>query len=290
TGEVCLTLPDTMPIRPGESIADMLSLYTFTALADTMHIVVLKAGKESRVVSLSQCRQVPIEPGDCITVSPMAQRKQLFTIRVSGEVARPGVYTLWTSDNDKNTVSSALAVAGGITTFGDRRRTYVVRRGIVNRTRQKTIIESSKSLRPQINYGMIRLLESNDFSILHGNDETVHLEDKDEVVVPRIENSVYVSGQVRNPGAFHFIPEKNSDYYISRAGGLAHSGDKKNIRVLTLYGDAFQLREKKNIEPGDIITIPEKEEQPWIQQWLPLLQLVSSTLSIGLALYTITTD
>ncbi|MBN1983449.1 MAG: SLBB domain-containing protein [Chitinivibrionales bacterium] len=283
-GEITGLAPREIPIRPLESIADVLALYTFTMEADSNYIVVQKTGRQPGVFSLTQCRGLSIEHLDCITICPKTPRNERHTISIRGEVQRPGLYTL---NNTKTSASQAIVLAGGVTTQADLSRAYVIRRSMTDSVSLKNLGTNTENSRRQIVYGMVKLRESKDFSVVPLDKKQVILQDQDELFVPRIQESVYVSGNVKNPGVYPFVQSKEAGYFIDQAGGIARSGDKNNIRIVTLYGDAYKSREDKIIESGDIITVPEKPELPWTQQWTPILQLVASSLSITLALYSI---
>ena len=87
------------------------------------------------------------------------------------------------------------------------------------------------------------------------------LRDGDTIFVPRAE-SVYVFGQVKNPGAY-VLQQKNTTVLqaLSLAGGMTDRGSTSRIQIIRVVND-----EKKEIgvklsdvvKPGDTIVVREK--------------------------------
>jgi polysaccharide export outer membrane protein len=87
------------------------------------------------------------------------------------------------------------------------------------------------------------------------------LHDGDTIFVPRAE-SVYVFGQVKNPGAY---PLQQRDTTVlqalSLAGGVADRGSTGRIRIVRIVnGDKKEFRVKltDTVQPGDTIVVPER--------------------------------
>jgi polysaccharide export outer membrane protein len=87
------------------------------------------------------------------------------------------------------------------------------------------------------------------------------LQDGDTIFVPRAE-SVYVFGQVRNPGAY---PLQQRDTTVlqalSLAGGVADRGSTSRVRVVRIVeGEKTELKVSLSdvVQPGDTIIVPER--------------------------------
>src|SRR3954469_6212062 len=90
---------------------------------------------------------------------------------------------------------------------------------------------------------------------------TVALRDGDTIFVPRAE-SVYVFGQVKNPGAYALQQKDTSVLQaLSLAGGITDRGATTRIRVVRMVaGDKKELKVKLNdiVLPGDTIIVAER--------------------------------
>ena len=87
------------------------------------------------------------------------------------------------------------------------------------------------------------------------------LRDGDTIFVPRAE-SIYVFGQVRNPGAYA-LQQRNTTVLqaLSLAGGVADRGSMSRIRIVRLVaGDKKEIRVSLSdvVQPGDTLIVPER--------------------------------
>jgi len=80
----------------------------------------------------------------------------------------------------------------------------------------------------------------------------------DVIVVPEIKKSVYVFGQVANPGYVSLYEGKDYLYYIEEAGGLGELAEQDDIMVIK-GGSRHWISPLKNeviLEEGDYIYVP----------------------------------
>ena len=88
----------------------------------------------------------------------------------------------------------------------------------------------------------------------------VALRPNDTVFIPQAPK-VFVSGEVRNPGAYPFSPGTTVRQAISLAGGLSEDGSSGRIRVVRqVEGKTTQLKIKLDepVLPGDTIVVKAK--------------------------------
>jgi protein involved in polysaccharide export with SLBB domain len=89
--------------------------------------------------------------------------------------------------------------------------------------------------------------------------DDVKLEDGDVILVPKIPDSVIVTGEVNNPVSIYYEEGKSYKYYLNKAGGLKRNADKKGIYVLKANGSAESRSTGfSKIQRGDIIVAPGK--------------------------------
>jgi polysaccharide biosynthesis/export protein len=178
-----------------------------------------------------------------ITVSMETYRSQ--RILIMGEVRSPAEYQL-TGDM---TLLAALARAGGTTGAAGREAV------IVRTPRRQALDENG---RPTGEPEIIRV----DLADLQAGNLTLNipLADGDTITVPKGQ-SVFVSGQVKSPGAFPVEPETTVLQVLTLAGGLTERGASGRIRIQrTVDGKKVEIKAKLTdiVMPGDTIIVPEK--------------------------------
>jgi polysaccharide export outer membrane protein len=100
----------------------------------------------------------------------------------------------------------------------------------------------------------IRDLESGALS------QNIELHDGDTIFVPRAE-TVYVFGQVKNPGAYGVQMNTTVLQALSLAGGVTEHGAMNRIKVIRIAkGSKKELKVKltDTVRPGDTIIVPQR--------------------------------
>ena len=88
----------------------------------------------------------------------------------------------------------------------------------------------------------------------------VSIEPGDTIFVPRAE-TVFVSGQVRSPGAYALTRNMTALQAITVAGGITERGATNRLRVLRLVGDErreVKVKLSDILQAGDTLIIPER--------------------------------
>ena len=282
SGQIQTHIPNKIPIKEHETIGSILSLFGFSPSADTSAIILQRYNMLPGTYGISKIRSIPLNHLDCIIVSSYTDKKQLFTVTISGEVIRPGIYPI---EYQKTTAQQIIKQAGGPTTIGDIQRAYVVKKSMHHATKNNAISNSVPSIEQTIVIGSQKMVYSQDFTILPLFETDITLTGDEEITIPKKEITVFISGSVKNPGPYLYEPDKKISFYIREAGGIAPHGDKKNIRIIALYGTDYQVLEKTRVNPGEIILVPEKTPNKLINQWSPVLQIIATSIGIGLSLY-----
>ncbi len=177
-----------------------------------------------------------------VTVAVETYRSQ--RIFVMGEVRSPNTYQL-TGDM---TLIEALARAGGTT--GDAGGTLlIVRPAPGGRPANGAEGDRTDTIRVDL-----ADLQSG------GLAQNVRLHDGDTIIVPRAQ-SVFVSGQVKNPGPYPVERGTTVLQVLSMAGGVTDRGARNRITILrTVNGKLSERRATENdiVQPGDTIKVPER--------------------------------
>jgi protein involved in polysaccharide export with SLBB domain len=104
-----------------------------------------------------------------------------------------------------------------------------------------------------------------------GGDEDIELQDGDQLVIPRYNRTVKISGDVLKPNTVALKDKKNYKYYITQAGGYAKRARKSHTYILYQNG-TIALASKGKIEPGCEIVVPSKgpKDPAQLTQWLSI--------------------
>lgn len=179
-----------------------------------------------------------LQGGDVIIV-PRATRGVI----VLGEVQRPGYYQFEAGDG----ILEAIMLAGGFLDTAD---------------------EQQVSLTRQTEAGSV--IEMIDFTLLQEgrfSGESLSLEDRDVIVVPRSNRNALVLGEVRNPGYYAFRAGETFLDLIGRAGGFTADADPAKV-VVALQKAGSVVTEMVNLDVltgsdfnrklsgGEVITVP----------------------------------
>jgi len=182
-----------------------------------------------------------------ISVAVETYRSQ--RIFIVGEVRNPGTYPL-TGDM---TLIEALARAGSNTQTASPEAIIV--RAPAGKQPEGPILPEQKTDATEILHVNIRDLQSGALS------QNVALRDGDTIFVPRAE-SVYVFGQVKNPGAYALQSADTTVLQaLSLAGGVTDRGATNRIKIARIVnGEKQEIKVKltDRVLPGDTIIVPEK--------------------------------
>lgn len=77
----------------------------------------------------------------------------------------------------------------------------------------------------------------------------------DELYIPRDEKTVFLFGQVNNPGYYTFESGKSAESYVRSAGGFARAADVERVFVIKAGNMAWYPPDETTIESGDIVFV-----------------------------------
>ncbi|HJW73957.1 MAG TPA: SLBB domain-containing protein [Geothrix sp.] len=232
-----------------------------------------------------------IQPDDQLSLFAKPDFKVHRLVRISGQVLRPGSYTL---DQDHARLSDLVKRAGGLTNEAMPKAGIFLRAlGGVSPDTQKAVAGAGISKQDPTGKGINDILERlsetkrqpltgqlqknptmhglvggdlnrlvvNFDLALKGNEQAdVELQDGDEITIPRRVDAAYVVGEAASPFAVYKVQDgmKVSDL-LKLAGGLTRNADASNIRLLKADGRIIDSWvEGKAVEPGDAVLIPQR--------------------------------
>jgi protein involved in polysaccharide export with SLBB domain len=251
-----------------------------------------------------------LKPLDEITVR--TELKAARTVVLSGQVARPGVYTI--ADGER--LSSVLERAGGFTdraflkgaafTRASLRRIEQEQLDAFMKTQEQRMLASASTVivgaekeevaaqqqALQARREALRLLASKVVvgrmvvrldrpERLKATEDDVVLIDGDTLSVPEPPDSVLVIGAVRNSTSVQHKEGAGVDYYINRVGGYSKEADKKEAHIVKADGSAISsFTNIRTLEPGDTVIVPPKEEEKI--RTLPTVRDIAQTIGAAL--------
>ena len=226
-------------------------------------------------------RSFTLQPYDVVSVRRSPVSTELFTVRVEGEIAFEGNYTLGLKNQR---LSDVVKEAGGVIPGAYVRGARLIRQmnedelarreELIKMARQSAASDAKDSL------SMEQLSLETTYSVgIHldealanpGGDEDIELQDGDQLVIPRFNRTVKISGDVLKPNTVALKDKKNYKYYITQAGGYAKRARKSHTYILYQNG-TIALASKGKIEPGCEIVVPSKgpKDNTSLQQWLSI--------------------
>jgi polysaccharide export outer membrane protein len=181
-----------------------------------------------------------------ITVAVDTYKSQ--KVFIVGEVRTPGTYPL---SGDMNLVEALARAGSTLPTASD--EAVIVHPEAGQDTSGPTLPTQEDAA--NVIHVDLRTLQNGAFS------QNAALRDGDTIFVPRAE-SVYVFGQVKNPGAYA-MQQKNTTVLqaLSLAGGVTDRGTTSRIKIVRIVnGEKKELKVKLTdlVQSGDTIMVPER--------------------------------
>lgn len=119
----------------------------------------------------------------------------------------------------------------------------------------------------------------------------VVLRDGDHLMVPEINTTVKITGDVMYPTSVSYSKGKNMKYYIRNAGGFAKQASKSQTYVIYMNGSVSKVGRSalsKKIEPGCEIVIPSKPKKQGLSA-TETMSIATSVASLATMVVTLMT-
>ncbi len=282
-------------------------------------------GQSNEVVKIQLPGDTELKRGDQIIVEANETQRKDFYVLVLGEVNQPG-YVPITKSNTK--LGEVIELVKGFTKNASLKRArlfrgnsitpllesqYGIKIGdeIVNKN--KELVDRIVNYEQAMMFRMSNLVEEDkyyfetenqyrvlnegsaiDFSQIENENSEINnfiLEKGDVIVVPPLTKTVYVFGQVSNPGHVKFVEQEDYQYYINQAGGV---GEYAEDEIMIIKGDSRNWIPATNnvrIDDGDYIFVPKeriKSFQTTITEWGGYFSIIGSIATILLLIFQIT--
>lgn len=211
--------------------------------------------------------QLSLQPFDIVSIRKSPNYEEQRSVKILGMVNFPGSYAI---QNNQQRISDLIQRAGGLRTEG--------------------YLEGGKLIRGTMTVGVnLKEILSNPAS-----QENLQLMAGDELTIPRLLQTVKLTGAVQNPLAVSYKEDFSLKEYIAEAGGYTVNANRKKMYVTYANGVSNQIRKffifKKNprIEPGAEIVIPSfPENRKKGLTPAEAIGLTSSLVSVSIAIITL---
>ena len=180
---------------------------------------------------------------------------------VYGEVSIPGNFPV---ESGSTTALELLQTAGGLSPEALPAAAYLVRSGgqkneIPNQFNADLMKRTSDQYLQGLEYldAETRLSKNKVYIDLSDDSQLQGLKifDGDRLYIPKDDQTIFVFGQVNNPGYFGYSGTKTVNEYITQAGGFALSADKDRIFILKAGNATWFKVGDTDLSSGDKIFI-----------------------------------
>ena len=210
---------------------------------------------------------VPLQAGDVLYVPPLTSIQDVVEVRgafsgtgESGKMTTAGkatvVQRLELARGER--IRDVVIKAGGAAPFADLRLAYVDR--------------ADAGPAQRIPVDLHRLMVEKDET------QNILVQNGDVVVLPVVEDKVYIVGEVKNPGPQDFRPDLTPREYLAAAGGPASRAKITSATVTFRSGRTYALAEAPPLEAGAMITVPEVAVK-WWQDYVTIASLIAGLIT-----------
>ena len=264
--------------------ADLSSAEIVRFSPDNKNTYTLKQDLKSLFSADPRGKDIPLLPDDRVIIRAIPDFREKKQVTLRGEVLRPGVYVI---NEGETKITDLIELAGGFTKEASLEEAEMTRkysgdeRDLEYERLKKIPVADMKSYEYQYFKAKSREIQgrvSIDFvRLFKGKDQKsdLLLADGDMVFVPKKGLMVRVLGNVVNPGFLTYEPGKDYLYYINQVGGFSWGADKGKIKLIKVVTGEW-VKPGKNLQPGDVIWVPEKPEGHTIRNILTATGAVSA--------------
>jgi protein involved in polysaccharide export with SLBB domain len=267
--------------------------------ADTTRALLVRwidsASSESTWVDMGTVKAGSFNPslrnGDRFYVYYIPQFQVLDEVSILGEVQRPGGYPI---KEGRDRITDIVRAAGGFLPGADLAAIQVRRENL--RTQEdpelQRLLRLSRRDLTNSEYEVLqtklagqRLEYRIDWARLQSDPNLdVLLLGGDVIRVFRVINSVRVDGQVRHPGILSYRPGLGLNDYVKASGGFSERAWPSKIRVTrSVTGQTFLAKDVTQLDPGDLIWVPEKVDLTFWDQTRTVLTAAAQVATVILA-------
>lgn len=204
-----------------------------------------------------------VQPNDRLIIPFDRDKRATHNVQVYGEAQFTGRFPI---KDGETSLFEVLQLTGGLTDQALPHAAYLLRtrpgqtefgtRPAFSPTRLRRVSDQYEQGFEYLNLEAL-LISNRVYVDLTDEDQlrSVKLFDGDRLHIPKDDGTIFVFGQVNQPGYYNFEDGKSADAYIRQAGGLALSADEDRIFIVKAQTDAWFRPGDVRIEPGDLVFV-----------------------------------
>lgn len=246
-----------------------------------------------------------LQPGDVVTVSRNPYYRDQVYVSCEGEFKVPGVYPM---SSRKQTLYDIFTQAGGSTIYGSVEGSLIIRQRRTPLSAKVTESLKAKVLNELYLEDTATLKKSGevfqdsfayDTIVIGGGNrkfevtaKSFYLQPGDRFIIPTIESTVRILGEVYNPNVIMFDKKLNMKKYIEMAGGATEMAKLRNVFVVYQNGRSAKTRhplgvfnKQPRVKPGCQIIVPYRDTnlddgpKLTVSERVTMYSVMASTLS-----------
>lgn len=240
-------------------------------------------------LGVGEATEFILKPYDLVQVrqSPTYSPQQVMTVQ--GEVLYPGNYVV---DQRNERISEIIKRTGGLLESAYIKGAYLKRKvSDEEKVKIEETIRLAKAKSQNDSDSIsIESLNIEDFTTVGidlekainnpGSTFDFTVKDGDVLIVPELQSTVNISGDVLFPNTVVYVPGKKLKYYIEQAGGYGERARKNKAYIVYMNGSVAQAKNNSVIEPGCQIIVPSKPETAGFD-WTKVLSIATTLGSLA---------
>ncbi len=326
-----VNMPGTFYYVDGDNLGDALELVDgINSSYDSVSSVEVSRlsydGQSETKITIGIDEEFLIQRGDRFRILAFETQKKNFAVTVIGEVNIPGVVPI---TRDNTTLYEVIQSCDWFTPYASLRRARVYSQNSLSvllerqygiKLEDQPDLEDPKvrsmilNLELAMMYRMSNIVEEDtnyfnlenqlrvlvegsslDFNKIMDPESDIakyKVQSGDIIIIPAIQNSIYVFGQVLRPGYVTFIEGRDYNYYVNEASGIGELAEEDDIMVIKGGSRAWisPIRDSVTIEEGDYIYVPKenlRSFRSYIFEYSVYFSLLASIAAILLSIVTI---
>jgi len=210
-------------------------------------------------------QNLSLQKGDKVFVRTTPGWQPSPVVALKGEVRFPGKYGL---KGLSDRISDLMERAGGATPDA-----FLKGAQLHRHLEGRIIIDFSEALQS---------LDSSD---------NIELADRDSIYVPRLPETIRVSGAIANPGHLLYVPGKKSSYYVANTGGFLENANRGAVKIMRVTGEVISAKRRfwpdPEVRRGDEIVVLVQEERRPVDWGKRLRESATIIASLATTVYII---
>ncbi|HKJ46450.1 MAG TPA: SLBB domain-containing protein [Balneolales bacterium] len=261
--------PINMEYKQGDTISGLIAIAGgFTNSADSTRAIIYRPQPDSiQKIIVTQnddsYSDNELKPNDRVVIPYSSTRTSTYSAWVYGEANAPGNFPII---EGKTTAYDLIKMAGGLANDALPKAAYLIRNKPSIRNMPSTAGFNKAELQrtsDQTDQGLKYLqletkLDKNEVYVDLSDPsqlKKVKIYDGDKLFIPRNEHTVYVMGQVDNPGYYDYKSDLNASDYVKDAGGFTIAANPERVFVIKAGSKSWYKPGQTTIQSGDIVFV-----------------------------------